>query len=168
MIVSPTGSRLGRLDPAKLSLVDGNGNHISGDKPTKETFLHLAMYQERAKDAAVVHLHSTHSTAVSILEDIDPADVLPPMTAYYVMRIGSLPLVPYYPPGDSALAEAVRAYAGKHHAVLLANHGPVVSGSSLDAASDAIEELEQTARLYLMLQGQKVRCLTDEQAKQLK
>ncbi|MGC1439872.1 MAG: 3-oxo-tetronate 4-phosphate decarboxylase [Burkholderiaceae bacterium] len=168
LIVTPTGSRLGRLDPAALSKLDTQGKLISGDKPTKESFLHLAMYQERAQNQAVVHLHSTYSTAVSILQDVDPTDVLPPMTAYYVMRIGSLPLVPYYPPGDSALADAVRAYAGKHHAVLLANHGPVVGGSSLDAASDAVEELEKTAQLYLLLQGQKCRCLTDEQAAAIK
>lgn len=168
MIVTPTGSRLGRLDPATLSLVDASGEHLAGDKPTKESFLHLAMYEQREQDSAVVHLHSTHSTAVSVLEDIDPADVLPPLTAYYVMRIGSLPLVPYFPPGDGALADAVRAYAGKHHAVLLANHGPVVAGSTLDAASDAIEELEQTARIFLMLEGRKTRCLCAEQVEALR
>ncbi len=82
------------------------------------------MYEERAATGAVVHLHSTHSVAVSCLAEIDPADVLPPITAYYVMRVGRLPLVPYFKPGDIALAEAVRGFAGKHHAVLLANHGP--------------------------------------------
>ena len=86
------------------------------------------MYEERADTGAVVHLHSTHSVAVSCLAEIDPHDVLPPITAYYVMRVGRLPLVPYFKPGDVALAEAVRGFAGKHHAVLLANHGPVVAG----------------------------------------
>lgn len=167
MLVSPTGSRLGRLDPARLSLVDGSGKLLSGDKPTKETFLHLAMYEQRDYDAAVVHLHSTHSTAVSILKDIDPDNVLPPMTAYYVMRIGSLPLVPYFAPGDNALADAVRGYAGKHHALLLANHGPVVAGSTLDAASDAIEELEQTARLFLLVGNRDICCLSDDQVSEL-
>ncbi|MFK7966201.1 MAG: 3-oxo-tetronate 4-phosphate decarboxylase [Burkholderiaceae bacterium] len=167
-LMTPTGSSLGNLDPARLSHLDSAGNHIDGDKPTKESFLHLAMYDERPSGNAVIHLHATYSTAVSILRDIDPADVLPPLTAYYVMRIGSLPLVPYYAPGDMALAEAVRGFAGKHHAVLLANHGPVVAGSSLSAATDAIEELEATARLHLLLQGQACRCLTDEQAQALK
>jgi hypothetical protein len=111
------------------------------------------MYEERDKTGAVIHLHSTHSVAISCLADIDPADVLPPITAYYVMRVGRLPLVPYYRPGDMALAEAVRGFAGKHHAVLLANHGPVVAGASLDAAANAIEKLEETAKLFLLLRG---------------
>jgi ribulose-5-phosphate 4-epimerase/fuculose-1-phosphate aldolase len=159
-LLTPTGSNLGRLDPARLSKLDWQGKLVSGDAPSKEAFLHLAMYEERAKSAAVVHLHSTHSVAVSVLEEVDSADVLPPLTAYYVMRIGSLPLVPYYAPGDMALAQAVRGYAGRHHALLLANHGPVVAGSSLSAAADAVEELEATAKLFLLLRHEKVRCLT--------
>src|SRR6185369_5663128 len=135
---------------------------------SKEAFLHLAMYEERAKNAAVVHLHSTHSVAVSVLEDVNSADVLPPLTAYYVMRIGSLPLVPYYAPGDIALARAVRGFAGKHRAVLLANRGPVVAGSSLSAAADAVEELEATAKLFLLLRHEKVRCLTPVQVAELR
>ena len=162
-LMSTTGSSLGRLDPARLSVLDARGNHLAGDKPTKESFLHLAMYDERPQGHAVVHLHSTHSTAVSVLQDVDPANVLPPLTAYYVMRIGSLPLVPYYAPGDMGLADAVRGFAGRHHAVLLANHGPVVAGSSLAAATDAIEELEATARLFLLLGSRPCRCLNDEQ-----
>ena len=167
-LLTPTGSNLGRLDPAALSRLDWNGKHLEGDAPSKESFLHLAMYQERPKNSAVVHLHSTHSVAVSVLEEVDPADVLPPLTAYYVMRIGSLPLVPYYAPGDMALAQAVRGFAGRHHAVLLANHGPVVAGSTLAAAADAVEELEATAKLFLMLRGEKVRLLTPEQVAELR
>jgi ribulose-5-phosphate 4-epimerase/fuculose-1-phosphate aldolase len=132
---------------------------VGGDAPTKEALLHLAMYRERARDAAVVHLHATHSVAVSVLADVDPADVLPPLTAYYAMRIGTLPLVPYFAPGDAALANAVAGVATRHHALLLANHGPVVSGVSLDAAADAIEELEATAKLWLLVRGDKVRLL---------
>jgi ribulose-5-phosphate 4-epimerase/fuculose-1-phosphate aldolase len=162
-LLTPTGSNLGKLDPTRLSKLDWNGKLISGNPPSKEAFLHLAMYQERASNGAVVHLHATHSVAVSVLDDLDPEDLLPPLTAYYVMRIGRLPLVPYYAPGDLQLAEAVRGYAGRHHAMLLANHGPVVGGSNLAAAADAIEELEATARLYLLLQGQRVRTLTDAQ-----
>ena len=145
------------------SRLDWQGKLISGDRPSKENFLHLAMYQERERNHAVIHLHSTHSVAVSVLQEVDPADVLPPLTAYYVMRIGSLPLVPYYAPGDMQLAQAVRGLAGRHHALLLANHGPVVAGTSLAAAADAVEELEATARLYLLLQGRQVRTLTREQ-----
>jgi ribulose-5-phosphate 4-epimerase/fuculose-1-phosphate aldolase len=162
-LLTPTGSNLGKLDPAKLSKLDWNGKLVSGNPPSKEAFLHLAMYQERGSNGAVVHLHATHSVAISVLEDLDPEDLLPPLTAYYVMRIGRLPLVPYYAPGDMQLAEAVRGYAGRHHAMLLANHGPVVGGSSLAAAADAIEELEATAKLYLLLRGQRVRPLTEAQ-----
>lgn len=167
-LLTPTGSNLGRLDPARISKLDWNGRLIAGDAPSKESFLHLAMYQERAKNAAVVHLHSVHSVAVSVLEEVDRANVLPPLTAYYAMRIGTMPLVPYYAPGDMGLADAVRRLAGKHHAVLLANHGPVVAGSSLAAAADAIEELESTARLYLLVRGARVRALTEEQVADLR
>ena len=162
-LLTPTGTSLGKLDPARLSKLDWEGKLVSGDRPSKENFLHLAMYQERARNQAVIHLHSTHSVAVSVLQELDPADVLPPLTAYYVMRIGSLPLVPYYAPGDMQLAQAVRGLAGRHHALLLANHGPVVAGTSLDAAADAVEELEATAKLHLLLQGRQVRTLTKEQ-----
>ena len=167
-LVTPTGSSFGTLDPARISRLDADGNLQAGDPPSKEAVLHQAMYQQRPSAGAVVHLHSTHSVAASVLADVDPADVLPPLTAYYVMRIGSLPLVPYYPPGDRNLAEAVRGYAGKHHALLLANHGPVVADSTLAAATDAVEELEATARLFLMLRGQPCRCLTGEQVSDLR
>jgi ribulose-5-phosphate 4-epimerase/fuculose-1-phosphate aldolase len=158
-VMTPTGSSLGTLDPARLAELDANGVHVRGDPPTKEALLHLAMYRERPRDGAVVHLHSIHSVAVSVLADVDPANALPPLTAYYAMRIGTLPLVPYFAPGDAALANAVAGVATRHHALLLANHGPVVSGVSLDAAADAIEELEATAKLWLLVRGDKVRLL---------
>jgi len=161
-LMTPTGSSLGALEPARLSLLDGHGKHVGGDAPTKEALLHLAMYRQRPNDAAVVHLHSIHSVAVSVLADVDPANVLPPLTAYYAMRVGTLPMLPYFAPGDAKLAEAVAEVAGKHHAVLLANHGPVVSGSSLAAAADAIEELEATAQLWLMVRHERLRLLGPE------
>ena len=167
-LLTPTGSNLGNLDPARLSKLDWSGKLLSGDPPSKENFLHLAVYQERTKSGAVIHLHSTHSVAVSLLDDVNPDDVLPPLTAYYVMRIGTLPLVPYFAPGDMKLADAVREKASSHHAVLLANHGPVVAGTNLAAASDAVEELEATAKIHLMLQGRKVRALTAEQCAELR
>ena len=166
-LMTPTGSSLGRLDPSRLSKLDEKGKLISGDAPTQESFLHLAMYRERATAGAVVHLHSTHSVAVSCLDGINHDDVLPPITAYYVMRVGKLPLIPYYAPGDAALGEAVGQFAAKHAAVLLANHGPIVSGSSLSAAVDAIEELEETARLYLLLHGKPTHCLSAAQVADL-
>ncbi len=169
-LLTPTGASLGNLDPARLSKLDWNGRLISGDAPSKENFLHLAMYEERGATniGAVVHLHSTHSVAVSVLDDVNPDDVLPPITAYYVMRVGSLPLVPYFAPGDLQLADAVRRFAGKHHALLLANHGPVVAGSSLSAALDATEELEETAKLFLLLQGRRIRTLSAPQIDDLR
>lgn len=167
-LLTPTGSSLGRLDPARISKLDWNGKLVSGDAPSKENFLHLAMYEERPQSGAVIHLHSTHSVAVSVLADTNVDDALPALTAYYVMRIGSLPMVPYYAPGDMALAGAVRKLASRHHAVLLANHGPVVGGSSLPAAADAIEELEATARLYLLLRGEKIRPLDAAQVADLR
>ena len=167
-LMTPTGSSLGRLDPARLSKLDESGKLVAGDQPTKESFLHLAMYKERARAGAVVHLHSTHSVAVSCLDCINHEDVLPPITAYYVMRVGTLPLVPYYAPGDKALGDAVGKLAAKHSAMLLANHGPVVAGSSLSAAVDAIEELEETARLYLLLHGRPTRYLNQDQIDDLK
>jgi ribulose-5-phosphate 4-epimerase/fuculose-1-phosphate aldolase len=167
-LMTPTNASLGRLDPARLSKLDHDGRLVSGDAPTKESFLHRVMYDERPGTGAVVHLHSTHSVAVSCLAEIDPEDVLPPITAYYVMRVGRLPLVPYFRPGDLDLAEAVRGFAAKHHAVLLANHGPVVAGSDLDAAVNAIEELEETAKLYLLLRGAETRYLTRSQVMELR
>lgn len=168
MLMTPTNASLGDLDAECLSLLGADGHPLSGDQPTKEAFLHRCMYCERAGDHAVVHLHSTHAVAVSILGDVDPVDVLPPLTAYYVMRVGRLPLIPYHPPGDEALAVAVRAKAAEHHAVLLANHGPVVSGKSLLDAQYASEELEETARLHLLLAGRAIRPLTAEQARALR
>jgi len=166
-LMTPTNSCLGRLDPARISKLDANGKLVSGDKPSKETFLHIAMYGERASCGAVVHLHSVHSVAVSCMDGLDPENVFPPITAYALMQVRRLALVAYHPPGDESLAEAVRAVAGKHHAVLLANHGPVVAGSSLDAAVNAIEELEQTAKLMLLLDGHPTRYLTAREIAEL-
>ncbi|EPC01590.1 aldolase [Litchfieldella anticariensis FP35 = DSM 16096] len=166
-LMTPTNACLGRLDPPRISRLDGEGRLLDGDKPTKESFLHMAMYGERPQSEAIVHLHSTHSVAVSCLPGIDPCDCIPPLTAYYVMRVGKLPLVPYHMPGDSALGDAVKGLAGKHSAVLLANHGPVVAGKSLEAAVYATEELEETAKLFLLLRGQNPRCLSDEQVAEL-
>ena len=162
-LMTPTGCSMGNIEPEKISKLDVNGNLISGDPPTKESFLHLAMYEKRPQDSAVVHLHSTHSVAVSCLDEINPKNVLPPITAYYVMRIGTLPLIPYFPPGDIKLAKVVREMASEHHAVLLANHGPVVSGKSLQDAVYATEELEETAKLFLLLQGHKTRFLNSSE-----
>ncbi len=167
MLMTPTNASLGALDPGRLSKFSAEGVHLSGDKPTKEAFLHQCMYCERQDAGAVVHLHSTHAVAVSIIEGLDEADLLPPLTAYYVMRVGRLPLVPYYPPGDAELAGAVAEKARTSHAVLLANHGPVVAGATLREAQYATEELEETAKLFLMLRGERIRPLTARQRDEL-
>lgn len=167
-LMTPTGSSLGAIDPARLSLLDAQGRHIGGDKPTKEAVLHTTMYDQRPGAGAVVHLHSTYSVAISCLDHHDHHDILPPITAYSVMRVGALALAPYFPPGDDRLAAAVGALAGRHHAILLANHGPVVAGSTLAAATDAIEELEETARLVLMLRGETTRLLSPEEVAEIR
>ena len=168
LLVTPTNSRLGRLDPARIARLDRDGRHVGGEPPSKEAFLHQCMYEMRPGARAIVHLHATHSVAISCLQGLDEDDVLPPLTAYYVMRVGKLPLVPYFPPGDTRLAAAVRQVAAGHAAVLLANHGPVVAGRSLDAAVGAIEELEATARLFLLLQGRNTRPLNAAQVQELR
>lgn len=166
-LMTPTNSCLGRLDPAALSKVDAKGNLLSGDKQTKESFLHLSVYGERPTAGAIVHLHSTHSVAVSCLAEVDPKQPIPPITPYYVMKIGHLVLLPYYAPGDMTLANAVKEVAGKHHAILLANHGPIVAGKDLESAVYATEELEETAKLYLLLRGNRLKILTPEQVAEL-
>ena len=166
-LVTPTNASLGFLDPARISRLDPQGRLISGDAPTKEIPLHAALYETRSAAQAIVHLHSTHSVAVSMLPEIDPRAVLPPMTAYYLMRVGATALVPYYRPGDPAVADAIRGLAGQYSAVLLANHGPVVAGNSLEAAVFATEELEETAKLYLLLRGLNPRFLSPQQVSDL-
>jgi 3-dehydro-4-phosphotetronate decarboxylase len=167
-LFTPTGASLGALDPARLSKVDGAGRLVSGDPPSKEAFLHRGMYEGRPAARGIVHLHSTHATAVSCLPDVHPADCIPPLTPYFVMKIGRLPLVPYHRPGDPRLGELVRGLAARHAAVLLANHGPVVSGGSLEAAVQAAEELEETAKLFLLLRGLSPRTLGPEQLEELR
>lgn len=168
ILLTPTGASLGTLDPAALSVIGLDGTHVDGPKPSKEGFLHAAVYRARPADTAVMHLHSTYSVAVSCLDGLDPGDVLPPLTAYYVMRVGRLPLLPYHAPGDAALRDLAEKTARDHHAFLLANHGPVVSGGTLAAAADAVEELEETARLFLLLHGHRTRPLTPAQADRLR
>ncbi|MCG5481466.1 MAG: aldolase [Ensifer alkalisoli] len=166
-LVTPTNASLGFLDPARISRLDEEGRLVSGDKPTKEIPLHSALYETRGSARAIVHLHSTHAVALTMLPEIDPRAVLPPMTPYYLMRAGETALVPYYRPGDPAVADAIRGLAGKYSSVLLANHGPVVGGESLEAAVFATEELEETAKLYLLLRNLNPRYLTPAQVEDL-
>ncbi|MBX4909807.1 MULTISPECIES: aldolase [Rhizobium] len=166
-LVTPTNASLGFLDPARISRLDAEGRLLSGDKPTKEIPLHTALYDTRGSARAIVHLHSTHAVALTMLPEIDPRAALPPMTPYYLMRAGETALVPYYRPGDPAVADAIRGLAGRYSSVLLANHGPVVAGDSLEAAVFATEELEETAKLYLLLRNLNPRFLSPAQVADL-
>ena len=163
LLVSPTGTSFGRLDPGRLSRFDAQGALTSGDPPTKEMPLHSAFYDTRSTAGAVVHLHSCHSVALSMMPDVDPDNFLPPLTPYGIMKLGKVKLLPFFLPGDPAMGDAVRGLAGKRSAVMLANHGPVVAGKDVEAACNAIEELEDTARLAIMMRGYNPRMLTDEQ-----
>lgn len=166
LLVTPTGSSFGDLDPSRLSLIDETGRLVGGDAPTKEMPLHSAFYDTRgAKAGAIVHLHSCHSVALSMLPETDPDNVLPPLTPYSIMRLGKVKLLPYFRPGDAAIGDAIRGLAGKRSAVLLANHGPVVAAKDLEAAVYAMEELEETARLALLTRGMKPKMLTPEQVR---
>ena len=167
-LITPTNSSLGRLDPARLSKLDLGFHHVGGDKPSKEVFMHRAFYTARPTAMAVVHLHSTMATAVACLPDVNEANPIPPLTPYFVMRVGrTMPIVPYYRPGDAAMEPAIRAAARDARAVLLANHGPVVSGRSLSDAVYAAEELEEAAKLFLLLRGTSPRLLTTPQVDDL-
>ncbi len=165
-LVTPTNSCMGFLDPARLSRLDADGRLLSGDAPSKEIPLHAAIYESR-KAAAVVHLHSTHAVAVSMLPEIDPANALPPLTPYYVMRCGCTALVPYHRPGDPAVGDAIRGLRGRYSCVLLANHGSVLAGDTLQDAVYAAEELEEAAKLYLLLRGSFPRALNQAQVADL-
>lgn len=167
IVVTPTGSSLGTVMPHELSVIDSAGRHLDGPLPSKEAFLHAAVLGARPDDMAVVHTHSTYSAAVSCLADLDPENAIPPLTAYFAMRIGRLPLLAYHAPGNEALAPIAARTAVDHRAMLLSNHGPVVSGTSLGAAMDGLEELEETAKLFLLLHGRKVNPIDGAEAARL-
>ena len=167
LLVSPTGTSFGRLDPARLSRFDPMGTLIDGDDPTKEMLLHSAFYDNRSTAGAVVHLHSCHSVALSMMPDANQDDFLPHLTPYAIMKLGKVKLLPFFMPGDAAMGEAVRGLAGKRAAVMLANHGPVVAGKDIEAACNAIEELEDTARLAMMTRGMSTRGLSDTDVQRL-
>ena len=167
LLVSPTGTSFGRLDPARLSHFDAQGKLVDGDPPTKEMPLHTAFYDTRSTAGAVVHLHACHSVAWSMMPDVDTDNFLPPMTPYAIMKLGRVKLLPFYRPGDPAMGNAVRGLAGKRSAVMLANHGPVVAGKDVEAACNAIEELEDNARLAMLMRGFPARMLDDTQVRDL-
>ncbi len=167
-LITPTNSSLGRLDAGRISKLDPSWAHIGGDKPSKEVFMHRAVLTALPEAGAVVHLHSTHATAIACLAAVGEQQPIPPLTPYFVMRVGrALPVLPYHRPGDAAMEAGIHAAAKTARAVLLANHGPVVSGATLTDAVAAAEELEEAARLALMLRGQNPRALTPDQVEDL-
>lgn len=160
-LVTPTGLPLGAMTPADLAVLAPDGTHQVGREPSKEWPLHQAFYATRPQTGAVVHLHSTYATAWSLLEGLDAGNVLPPVTPYAIMRLGKVALLPFFVPGDPAMGDAVRGLKGRHAAVLLANHGPVVAAPTLNAAVDGMEEFEETAKLLILTRGQPRRLLTE-------
>lgn len=167
LLVSPTGTSFGTLDPARLAQFDEHGQHIAGDKPTKEMPLHSAFYETRSSAGAVVHLHSCHAVAWSLMPDVDPDNFLPAYTPYSIMKLGKVKLLPFYRPGDPEMGNAVRGLAGNRSAVMLANHGPVVAGRDVEAACYAIEELEETAKLAILMRGYNANTLNPDQIREV-
>ena len=158
--VTPTGQPLHGLAPARLARLDLSGNRLNENQPSKEHPFHTAIYRRREDARAVVHLHSTYAVALSCLESFTGDESLPPLTPYYFMRVAPLAVLPYFRPGSPALAEAVEGAASAHHSMLLRNHGLICAGSTLSEAADRAEELEQTARLYFTLRGEKTSALS--------
>lgn len=167
ILVTPTRSSLATVAPEELALLDLDGNALTDAAPSKEAFLHAAIYRSRPKARAIVHTHSLYATAVSCLSGLDPADALPPLTAYYGMRVAALPLVDYCAPGDQRLADLAGDVAQANAAMLLRNHGPVVAETSLAGAVDVAEEIEQMARIFLLLQGQETAPLPEDERARL-
>ncbi|MFG1175071.1 aldolase [Erwiniaceae bacterium CAU 1747] len=168
LLATPTGSCLGELVAERLSKVTPEGEWIDGDKPSKEISFHRAIYQNNPECGAIVHLHCLYLTALSCLEGLDSKNCIRPFTPYVVMRVGDVPVVPYYRPGDPRLGDDLAKLAPHYRAFLLANHGPVVVGKTLREAADNTEELEETARLIFTLGDRPIRYLTDDEVAELR
>jgi ribulose-5-phosphate 4-epimerase/fuculose-1-phosphate aldolase len=149
-LITPTDACLGRLDPAAISKVNLAGEWVSGDKPSKTLALHRQVYDRNPDVGGVVHTHSTHLVALTLAGVWHPDDILPPLTPYQVMKVGHIPLIAYERPGSPKVAERVAQLANSVRGVMLERLGPVVWESSVSRASYALEELEETARLWLM------------------
>lgn len=168
-ITTPTNSSLGRLDAERLSLVDDDWNLLTGDAPTKEVFMHRAVYEARPETQAIVHLHSTYVTALSCLPRAgSDGPVIAPYTPYFVMRAGAdVPVVPYFRPGTADMVPAIREAAQRSAAIVLAHHGSLVAASSLVAAVNNSEEMEESAKVAYLLAGRGAETLTPEQVAEL-
>ncbi len=166
-IATPTGSSLGQLNAEELSKIDAKGLLITGAKPTKEVPFHLALYQANPEVKAIIHLHSTYSTAYACLAGLDPANAICPMTPYIVMRLGKVLLLPYHKPGSVEIANDLSKVAAGHKAFLLANHGMIVGGKSMTDALNNAEELEESCKLYFLTKGLNVKHLTQDEIDEL-
>lgn len=161
ILMTPTGSSLGALDPDQLSVLDSSGTPIDGPKPSKEVPLHLSFYRRDERSGAVVHLHSPAATALSCTEPWSERSAVPPITPYFVMRVGQTPLIPYADPGDPVQADAIEQLPYAFRAVLLQNHGCVVAGTDLDSAVDAAIELEAACAVVLAAGSRPLRLLDE-------
>ncbi len=162
-----TGTDLGDLraeDVAELTL---DGVHVAGPRPSKEVAMHLAMYARNAGHGACVHVHSPFAVAASCLAPWSSTSAVPPITPYFVMRVGQTPLIPYRAPGDPEIGALIRDEPVPSRAVLLANHGQVVSGTDVDDALAAAIELEEACRIAVLTAGHDRRLLSDAQAHEL-
>ena len=158
-LITPTDACLGTLDPARLARLDAQGVQTAGDRASKTLTLHRRIYEAAPQARCVIHTHSTHLVALTLQGVWSDDDILPPITPYFVMKVGHVPLIPYHRPGDPRVAELVAqrisAMAERGtpiRAVMLDRLGPNVWHDSPAQASAVLEELEETARLWLMCQ----------------
>lgn len=159
--ITPTGVSFRALHPEQLAEIALDGAIAGTNRPSKEFPFHVGCYRAAGDRAqAIVHLHSTYSVALSCLESLDPDEPMPVVTPYYLMRVAPLGIVPYHRPGSAELAAAVEAVAAAHNVLLLRNHGLIALGRTLDEAVDRAEEMEETAKLYFLLRGERTRRLT--------
>jgi 3-dehydro-4-phosphotetronate decarboxylase len=156
-LITPTDACLGFLDPARLAKVDAGGNQVAGDRASKTLTLHRRIYDAAPEARCVIHTHSTHLVALTIEGVWKTTDIVPPITPYYVMKVGHVPLMPYHRPGDPKVGELVaeaitsaRTRGTPLRAVMLERLGPNVWHDSPASAMAVLEELEETARLWLL------------------
>jgi ribulose-5-phosphate 4-epimerase/fuculose-1-phosphate aldolase len=167
-LVTPTNSCFGYLEAKQLTKLDAKGEYLSGNQPSKEWPMHKAMLDTRATDNAVVHLHSPYATALSCLNGLEANDCVPALTPYFVMRVGKAKLLPYFRPGSSKIADAIRDLGGSYSGLLLANHGPVVSSISLSDAVYAAEEMEEACKTAMLTKNLDARRLSAAEVDELK
>ena len=173
-LITPTDACLGELDPQRLALVGHDGVQRSGDRASKTLALHRRIYEASAEAGCVIHTHSTHLVALTLMGVWSDDNIVPPITPYFVMKVGHVPLVPYHRPGDPAVADLVAARIAAAlacgvpiRAVMLDRLGPNVWHRTPAEASAVLEELEETARLWLA-SGRKATALSHDAINELR